>query len=230
MDLFKESLKIKEFDMEAGVLERAIETARWLEKNHEIYCLSYPGTFSYSDAESKRYPNEIRVPPLTFTPALNNDLIEPGFFATVTGIPGLERLYENARRLGLKCYSNEPKAVPYSIFALPRIISNKNILFQFARSGWGSVWSSMLSGTPLVTPPFDKSDDFEIYFNNLTIELLGIGLVDRGESIEELGERFRKIRESSLKKREGILKRWQTLDGQSLAAAVFAEDFIKRHS
>src|SRR3989344_6847874 len=165
------------------LLKAGVKAADWVEENHRLHCLSYPATFTFNDRYKNRYSDEILVPPIGPVPVPNNELIEKGIFVTITGIPGLDRLYDEARTLGVKLYSNDTKAVSGSVRALPHIIPNKNILFQFARSGWSSVWLSMLVGTPLVMPDFDPKDDPEIYFNNRAVETLGIGLVYRGEPL-----------------------------------------------
>ncbi|HEY4495943.1 MAG TPA: hypothetical protein VJC04_01105 [Candidatus Paceibacterota bacterium] len=213
--------------VQTELLQAGVETANWAEQNHQLHCISYPATFSFSDDYKNRYPDEILVPPIGPVPAPNNELIEKGIFVTITGIPGLERLYAEARALGVKLYSNDTKAVASSIRALPHIIPNKNILFQFARSGWSSIWLSMIVGTPLVVPDFDPRDDPEIYFNNLAVEKLGIGLIYRGEPLTELLQKAEKVREAQAKIRAGILAKWGTLDGTAYCAKLFVDEFLK---
>ena len=210
------------------LLKAGVKTANWVEQNHRLHCISYPSTFSFSDGYQGRYQDEILVPPIGPVPVPNNELIEKGIFVTITGIPGLERLYDEARTLGVKLYSNDTKAVSGSVRALPHIIPNKNILFQFARSGWSSVWLSMLVGTPLVVPDFDPKDDPEIYFNNRAVETLGIGLVYRGEPLAELLQRAEKVSEAQARVRTDILTKWGTLEGTARCARIFADDFISK--
>ncbi|MDP3770280.1 MAG: hypothetical protein U1A25_02945 [Candidatus Sungbacteria bacterium] len=174
-----------------------------------------------------RYNDEILVPPIAPPPKPNNEEIDPGIFVTITGIPGLERLYADAKRLGLKYYSNDTEAVPGSIHALPHIIPNTRIALQFARSGWSSIWISMISGTPLVVPEFDSHDDPEIYFNNKSVEELGLGIVYRGQPLEEILKETPRIKESYKKVTEVIMKRWGTLDGNRYCAKMFVEDYLK---
>lgn len=209
------------------LLKAGVEIANWVEQEHRLHCLSYPATFSFSDTYQSRYPDEILVPPIGPVSAPNNEPIEKGIFVTITGIPGLERLYAEAQALGIKLYSNDTKAVPGSVRALPHIIPNKNILFQFARSGWSSVWLSMLVGTPLVVPDFDPKDDPEIFFNNQALEELGIGIIYRGEPLAKLLQQADKVRQAQAKIRERILAKWGTLEGTAYCAKLFAEDFLK---
>ena len=172
-----------------------------------------------------RYGDEILVPPIAPPPQLNNEEIEKGIFVTITGIPGLERLYQDARRLGLKLYSNDMEAVPGSIYMSPHVIPNKNIICQFARAGWSSIWISMISGTPLVVPDFDSHDDPEIYFNNKSVEELGLGIVYRGQPLEKILEQAPRIKKSCENVKKQILEKWGTLDGNRYCAKMFAEDF-----
>lgn len=212
------------------LMRAGIEAANWVEQGHRLYCIAYPATFSYDAAYRPRYEGEVLVPPIGPVPQANSEPLETGIFVTITGIPGLERLYEDARRLGIGLYSNDPGAVPGSIRALPHVISNKNILFQFARSGWSSVWLSMIVGTPLVVPDFDPKDDPEIYFNNRAVERLGIGAVYRGEPLEAILEKREGIRKASADLVASIRARWDTLDGTAYVAKLVVRDFLAQRA
>lgn len=212
------------------LVKAGIEAANWVERGHRVYCISYPATFSYDAAYRPRYEGEMLVPPMGSVPQANSELLEPGIFVTITGIPGLERLYEDARRLGIRLYSNDTSAVPGSMRALPHVITNKNILFQFARSGWSSVWLSMIVGTPLVIPDFDSKDDPEIYFNNRAVERLGIGAVYRREPLEAILEKREGIRTASAALVASIRTRWGTLDGTAYVARLVVRDFLARRA
>ena len=213
--------------VEPALLQAGIEAANWVEKNHVHHYISYPGTFSYSPNYRSRYDGEVLVPPIGPVSKPNNDSIKPGIYVTITGIPGLERLYEDARRLGIKLYSNDTASVSGSVRALPHVIPNRNILFQFARSGWSSVWLSMIVGTPLVVPDFDPKDDPEIYFNNRAVEALGIAVVYRGEPLKKILEQRERVRKASAQLVTSINERWGTLDGTGYVAKRIVEDFTK---
>ncbi len=181
-----------------------------------------------SCVDKGRYYDEIFVPPIAPPPQPNNAEIEKGIFVTITGIPGLERLYQDAKRLGLKLYSNDTDAVPESIYMSPHVIPNKNIICQFARAGWSSIWISMISGTPLVVPDFDSHDDPEIYFNNRSVEELGLGIVYRGQPFEKILEQVPRIKKSSENVKKQILDKWGTIDGNRHCAKMFVDDFLKK--
>ena len=153
--------------------------------------------------------------------------MENGIYVTIAGIEGLERLYQEARQLGLKLYSNDTKAVVGSEKALPYVIPNPAIQFQFARAGFGSTWLSMLCGTPLVVPQFDPTDDPEIYFNNITVEQTGIGIIYRGQPLADILAERERIRANCEAMRKKIIARWGTLDGNEVCAKLFTDHFLK---
>jgi len=199
-----------------------------IERAQGVHAIAYPATFSGEEGYKPRYSNTHLVPPITSLPHgdIGGDM-DDGIFVTITGIPGLERLYAEARELGLKLYSNDTEAVQGSEKHLPHVIPNKAILFQFARSGWGSVWLSMFSGTPIVVPDFDPKDDPEIYFNNLMVEKLGIGIIYRGQPLSEILAAREKIQANCVAMRKSIMERWGVLEGNSVCAKLFAEHFLQ---
>jgi len=223
-EILERAASVPAITVDRDLLRQGAGAAQWVEDHQRMRCIAYPATFAYlGDREPLRYPDQILTPPIAPLPPANDELIEPGIFVTITGIPGLERLYADAKRLGLKLYSNE---LATSTHALPRIIANNRISFHFARAGWSSIWISMISGTPLVVPGFDPYDDPEIYFNNKSVEELGLGVVYRGQPLEEILERRDAIRESYARMRAEILRRWGTLDGNQFSAQIFAKDFL----
>lgn len=211
------------------LLKAGIRIADAIESVQHMRAVAYPATFSGNDAYRPRYANEILTPPITGQfPALDTSDRAPGIYVTVTGIPGLERLYTEARAFGYTLYTSDPEAVPGGIKALPAIVTNQHIAFQFARSGWGSVWLSMHTGTPIIVPGYDPYDDPEIYYNNVMVEKLGIGIVYRGQPLKEILAQRETIKLNCAMLREQILARWQTLNGNEYCAALFVEDFLKR--
>ncbi|MEK7082983.1 MAG: hypothetical protein AAB972_02330, partial [Patescibacteria group bacterium] len=79
--------------------------------------------------------------------------------------------------------------------------------------------------TPLVVPDFDSHDDPEIYFNNKSVEELGLGIVYRGQALEKILEQAPRIKKSCENVKKQILEKWGTLDGNRYCAKMFAEDF-----
>jgi hypothetical protein len=207
--------------------KKGSQVAEHIEKKQRMHAVAYPGTFSEKPYE-KTYKDEILVPPVAPLPKDSGEKLGRGIYVTTTGIPGLEALYRDAKRLGIRLYSNDTKTVPGSVFATPYVISSENIFLQFARSGWSSVWISMITETPILMPAFDRDDDPEIYFNNRTVEALGLGVEYRGEPLEEILERVPRLKHNCHALTARVKKRWGTLDGHTYAAKLFVKDFLKR--
>ena len=214
-------------DVDPALLRAGTKLADSIEGAQDMNLMAYPATFSWDERTYvPRYSQETLVPPITDLPQSSTDAMEEGIFVTITGIEGLERLYAEARELGLKLYSNDTEAVEGSVKALPHIIPNPAIRLQFARAGWGSIWLSMFCGTPLVVPRFDPTDDPEIYFNILAIQGLGIGTVYEGQSLREILSDRESAQDSSQCICENIERRWGTTNGNTLSAHLFVDAFL----
>lgn len=228
-DILNETKKVDKgkISIRHDLLDKGIKIANWVESEQKIHAVAYPATFSWSKDYKPSNSSEILSPPISRLYGMDNTEMDSGVFVTITGIPGLERLYQEIKDLGLKIYSNDTTTVSGSIRALPNIIPNKNIIFQFARAGWGSIWLSMISKTPLVVPDFDPKDDPEIYFNNLAIENLGIGIIYRRQSLEEVLSKSNELKKNCEAVCDNILSRLGTLDGNTYCARIFVKDFLE---
>lgn len=229
-----------------ALARRGASLARSVEAAQRMRAIAYPGTFSGGAEYCPQYSGELLTPPhssqyerlqslgrvprsaarVVCTIAYEGPVAGNGVYVTVTGIPGLDRLYREVRELGIALYSNVPEEVPGSTHALPDRIFDADILFQFARAGWGSIWLSMLVGTPIVVPEFDADDDPEIFFNNQMIEQLGIGVVYRGQSIREILLACASAAERCRVLKQEIVRRWGTTDGNVVSARYFVDDFL----
>jgi hypothetical protein len=213
-------------DVDPELLKQGIAVADSIEGRQEINLMAYPATFSWKEGHQPRYAGEVLVPPITDLPKPHSEPMEDGLFVTITGIEGLERLYNEARELGLKLYSNDTKAVSGSEKALPHIVPNPAVKLHFARAGWGSIWLSMFCGTPLVLPRFDPTDDPEIYFNNVAVEGLGIGTIYEGQPLADILARGDMVRAASKQVCDDIQAQWGTLNGNEVCARLFADRFL----
>ena len=216
----------KAIDINPESLKKGATLADVIEGRQDINCMAYPATFSWRRDYKSRYKGEVLVPPITDLPQKSDGPLDEGIYVTITGIEGLERLYGEARALGLKLYSNDPKAVEGAVKILPEVIPNPAIKFQFARSGWGSVWLSMFCGIPIVEPEFDPTDDPEIYLNNIAIEEMGIGIIYRWQPLQSILAESERVRQKQKEMREAIFKQWGTLNGNEVCAKLFADKFL----
>lgn len=202
--------------VDRALVRKAIPISEELEKNRLTF-VAYPGTFSYLNQE--KY---IETPPTITIPPINQEPLERGVYVSVSGIPGLDDLYKTVSKLGLKLYSNDPSKIPNSTLLSPHLISNPNIVAQFARSGWGSVHLSLLLGVPLIVPAFDPKDDPEIYFNNKCIEAFGLGIVYKNQSIEEI----QSLKTNISKFNKTIKEKFGTLEGVNYCAKLIVNSII----
>ncbi len=215
----------EEVDIDPELLRKGITLADKIEGGQDFSVVAYPGTFSWMPGYKSRY-SAVLVPPITNLPKVHTEPMDDGVYVTITGIEGLERLYRQAKELGLKLYSNEVKAVEGAQKALPHVIPNSAVKLQFARSGWGSVWLSMFSGTPIVVPEYDPTDDPEIYFNNKAIEELGIGIVYRGQPLADILAQTEAVRAAQKRLCTEIQTRWGTLNGNDECAKRMVEKYL----
>ena len=226
-DILRQTLKENIGNVNKKIIEKVIPLFEEIENDQQIYFIADPATFSYKDKKlKKKKKNEVYTPPTLHRLKNTDNNIQKGIYVTVTGIPGLNRLFEEARKIGLKIYSNKPDAVAGSIKAPPSIISHKNILLHFARSGWGSIWLSQLTNTPFVTPPYDKNDDPEIYFNNICIEKLGLGIIYKNQNLNEL-LKFKEVYKSNIEKmNKYLIDTYGTIDGIKYTTKKIVDHFI----
>lgn len=208
----------EDISVDRSLVRRAIPIAKQVEEEQELIGLGTPGTFTHL---SERMPleNEISIPPTITTPSIDSTDMAPGIYVTITGIPGLERLYAEARALGLTIYTNDPDRLPGSVRAHPDVIGNPAIKLSFARAGWGSIWRTQLVNKPIVVPAFDPKDDPEIFFNNRSIEALGLGIVYTGQPLQELATRCEALIPQIEKYNNALFDRFGTLDGNALIAS-----------
>lgn len=209
--------------VDRDLVRRAIPMALEIERWQALHARAHPGTFSYRADEGRAWPDDIAIPPTIDPPSPHDEPMDEGIYVTITGIPGLERLYGEAHALGLRLYTNDPEAVPDAHVLPPRAVANPRIKLQFARSGWGSVWLSQLVGTPLVVPAYDPHDDPEIYFNNICIEKLGLGIVYRGQPLGEILAEAERLRPGIAAYNRSLAERFGTLDGNAYAARLVAD-------
>lgn len=184
------------------LLKKAAERFKKLEDQFTCILITEPGTFPASGADES-------VPLTAKLKANQTEVNEQSVYVSVSGIPN-QKLDSIMNKVDLPMLTNKD--------TLPHVLADENVVFQVARSGWGACWMSLLTGTPLITPEYDPSDDPEIYFNNKRIEELGIGVVHKGELISELLPELPKMKKSIEEYRSGLEEKYGTLDGAELTA------------
>ncbi len=212
-----ENISLEEIEIDRALVQRAIPIARSLEEEQTLIGLGTPGTFSYVEYR-KPLGNEMLIPPTIRAPYVDTSEMSEGIYVTITGISGLERLYAQAQSLGLTVYTNDPERLLGSIKASPNVLGNSAIKLCFARAGWGSIWGAQLLGKAVIVPPFDPTDDPEIYFNNKCIVALGLGIEYTGQDLAELISEAVALEPGIRARNEALLTEFGTLDGNEYVA------------
>lgn len=226
-EILERSLDVPAVAADRELCESLIPHSVDVETRHRLHFIADPATFSHLGQRPPRYAGEILTPPNALPPkGTNCGEIERGIFVTVTGIPGLNRLFHEARQLGFRFYSNKPQVIPDATRALPHALSCRNIRLHFARAGWGSIWYSQFTGVPLVVPKYDPHDDPEIYFNNECIEQLGLGIIYDGQPLSELLAQTDAYQEAAARENARVEAAYGTMNGVEYTAERIADDYL----
>lgn len=226
-DILSATKEDKLFAIDDSLLDRAIDLNKEIEKKYDRHFVAEPGTFFNPEQTAGKYPTEITTPPNIAPPKRNNyEDVLPGVYVTVTGIPGLDDLFSEVEKIGLKIYTNKPEVVRRGIPMPPHILGHHKIVLHFARGGWGATWGSMLTGVPFVTPEYSGTDDPEIYYNNKCIERHGLGKVYRGETLPELLLYVEEFKNKAEDMRKYLLNKYGTLNGVEYTANHIVKHFL----
>ena len=222
--MYKAALK-PELGFDYSILKEVeVKIANRIEDDKTVHFMPEPFVFSY-DEKRTRWKNEIFTPPFIHVPKKNNEEVEKGMYVMVTGLDGLEGLFQGVHDFNMRLYC--PPFVKDLEGAdnthTPNFISNPNILCQFGRTGWSTVWLSHMTKTPLIAPAYArvKGDDPEIYFNEKSIEKLGLAVVFDGvrnpkEVLKEaLSDSFKS---NLINVNTKLVENYQTLDGMNYTA------------
>lgn len=214
-EILEKSKKIKEIRINTTLLSKASRIFKKIENSKTLCFIQTPNSFSY-DNKIKPRDNEIIVPPFyKFNNTLNvkEKISEEGAYVTISGIPGLENFYEVVKKLNLKLYSSKEIKNTTSQIENPEVLKNKNILFHFCRAGWGSIAKSIITEKPILTLPYQKGDDPEIFFNNKTLSNLNLALFfNENCEVKELLNYRNQIIENYKKLKVQLKKNFGTLN------------------
>lgn len=228
-EILERARGIPDIAIDDALLQNTAERMRRIEEGHFLYLLSVPGTWTGNVDRKPFFPRECLIPPTIQPQTPWREKLDEGIYVTVTGIPGLEKLYRDARRLGLRIYASDSDTVPGSTRLPPTALGNPAIRLHIARAGWSSIWLSLLTETPFVATPWDASDDPEIYFNNRCVERLGIGTVGDGQPLDILLKKCDEQRQNMAELRASLLRRFGTIDGITVAAQRIVDDMAAKN-
>ncbi len=195
-----------------------------IEDDKTLHFMPEPFVFSY-DGLRKRWKDEIFTPPFIHIPKESDEGVSEGMYVMLTGIDGLKSLFEGVHKFGMKLYC--PPFVNLEDADnnhTPEFIVNPNIRYQFARTGWSSVWLSHMTETPLITPAYSEGDDPEIYFNEKTVKALKIATIFDGlQKPEEILVRADSLRPNLELVNKRLIDNYGTLDGVDYTARIIVD-------
>ena len=215
-------------NIQENLLRKSADYYFELEKKQDLRFIAEPGTFYYLNKKEK-HKSQFYTPPNTRqiprTPFFS--FFRKGIYVNVTGIVGFNKhLFEETNSFGLKIYTNKPGLIFSGKKAKPDVISSKNIVFHYARAGWGSIWLSYFTKTPFIAMPYNPDDDPEIYFNNICIEKIGLGKIYTGQPIGELLKFAEEYKNNVELINNQLLNKYGTLDGVGYTARHIVEHFL----
>ena len=229
-EVLRQGLKDNSLSIRNELLEKAIPLYDSIEDRQTLHFIAEPAIFSYLGNRPRKYETETLTPPNTNQLELLQDEIQDdvgkGIYVTITGVPGLEHLFKAVHDMGLTVYTHRPDLIPGSRKAFPGIITHPNIILHVARSGWGSVWLSLLTKTPFIALPYNERDDLEIYFNNISIEALGMAKLYIGQPIEELLKFGEEYKENAERIKNQLLEKYGTINGVEYTAKKIVNNYL----
>jgi hypothetical protein len=227
-DILKHSKSADAIKVEDNLLDEGAKYYHKIEADKTMRFIAEPATFSYMGNKSPTHKSEILTPPNTNQRLRNPFLkfIRRGVYVTVTGVYGLNHLFDEMHKMRLNVYTHKTGFMPFSKKASIDVISHKNVLMHFARVGWGSAWLSFNTETPLIALPYDSNDEPEVYFNNLSIEKLGIGKIYNGEHLDELLEFTDSYKKTVKSIKNDLLKKYGTLNGVEYTAKKIVDHYL----
>lgn len=200
-------------------------TERMIE-NQVIIFSNEPGVFSYDESRRVR-ENEVYTPPFIHFPKPDfTKLAGKGIYLLMTGIDGVREngMYDAVLEFGMQIYApsfsinNLPERIRKKAIPLnPNQMNNQNIVVQYARAGWSTVWLSHMAEKGFITPPYQKTDDPEMLFNERGIRKLKLGEIIEGNPRSSL-EKALEFAQHVKSYNQGLIQRYGTLDGINYAS------------
>lgn len=211
------------------LLEVAEKIADKIENDKKMHFMPEPFVFSY-DSNRKRLRGEIFTPPFIHLQPVNTEDIKEGMYVMVTGIDGLMDLFKGVKDFGQELYCPpfvNIEGVGPENKKHPNFVFNRNIDYQFARTGWSTVWWSLMSKTPLIAPKYTKGDDPEIYFNELSVSQLGLAVIfDSSRIPRETLQDANFLRPNLENVNELLNQNYGKVDGMDYTADIIVRDLM----
>ena len=211
------------------LIEKAFIRFRKIEAEYRLHFQPIPRCMSFKKSPKPLFSTERETPPLIPEPKMMTGNLKNGIYVSVSGIPGLSSVYNEALRLPQTIYTNvlsseNSKAQVYP----PNYITHSSVNRVFARAAWNTIWLANLTGTPLVCPDHSPEDHPEIFYNLKSVSKLKLAYIwnTKEKSLED----FLSIIPSGKQKPPEIYgeikNRFGTLDGLQFCVDNITEDFL----
>jgi len=228
--IFEELLKYREVPgVDYKLLVKAISVARKTEADFCLHFQPVPRCLSFRENSQPLYETERETPPLIPLPKVPKETLEKGMYVSVSGIPGLSSLYQQALQLPQTVFTNDRSCdFTEGQNRPPAYIAHPSIERVFARAAWNTIWLANLTGTPLVCPDYTKEDHPEIFFNLKTIAKIGLAYTwdHKNVALEEFLTQIPCGKQNTPEVYERIRERFGTLDGLDYCVNMIIEDFL----
>ncbi len=231
-EILERAIADKEVKLDKEAMKKVLPIARRMIENQRVIFSNEPGVFSYDGSRIPR-SNEMLTPPFIHFPKQDyTKLPGKGIYLLMTGIDGVREsgMYDAISQLGMHLFAPEftikslPEAIRNKAIPLaPSQLNNPDVVCQYARSGWSSVWLSHLAKKGFITPKHDERDDPEILFNQRGIVNLGLGTVIEDEPRKAV-EKAISLAENTKEFNGKLLSNYGILDGIVYAAKFVAKE------
>ena len=168
------------------IVDACIKEAKLIEDSQALIMVAEPSALSYR--KFRKNNRIIGMPPFARTLAESKEVLKQGVYLNISGIEPVQKqivslakpfldagyavYYPPSYKQGIKGgIAKAPVENGMSIFSNPAIIA------AIGRMGWGSVWASMMNGSPFITYEYDDKEDPEMHHNVKTLEQIGLGIV-----------------------------------------------------
>jgi len=234
-EVLKQAILDKEITLDKKVMLEVLPIARRMIENQAIIFSNEPGVFSYDELRQV-HKNEVHTPPFIHFPKPDfTKLAGKGIYLLMTGIDGVREsgIYNAVSELGMLVYAPRfyidnlsaeirKKTIPLN----PNQINNPSIVAQYARAGWSTIWLSHMAEKGFITPPYQKTDDPEMLFNERVIKKLKLGVIIKDSSRDSL-EKALQLAQTTREYNQGLIQKYGTLDGINYSAKKVV-DYLSR--
>ena len=238
-ELLERAIRDSDVKLDEEAMRGAFPIAQRMIEDQEIIFSNEPGVFSYDGARELE-DNEVLTPPFIHIPKLDyTELPGKGIYLLMTGIDGVResKMYDAVAGLDMQIYAPKfsinglPDSIKDKAIALnPNQINNPNIVAQYARAGWSSVWLSHMAKKGFISPAYQKADDPEMIFNERGIKALGLGAIIEGDSTSSALSALEKsieLAEDVGGFNQSLIEKYGTIDGIKFSAEKVV-DFLER--